>query len=137
VTGGGDLFETDSILGPFAVPTWGDSLSDVNEQLRREGLPPALCAIHIGYCVSAIDRPTQKFVTLDRTTLPRNGPIRFLRPLVYEIPYGRNMPPRTACDNVLRQALKDSRSTLAGRGGSLRSLSEPKTTANLPMGHER
>lgn len=66
LTGGGDVFESESILGPLSVPEWGDSLADYNNQLQTEGLPPDLIAIHVGVDVTAIDRKTLQYVVLDR-----------------------------------------------------------------------
>lgn len=69
-TGGGDLFESETIFRPAAVPSSmpffvsGDDLLTANEQHNRDGMPKSYCAFHDGSFLSAIRRTDQALVTL-------------------------------------------------------------------------
>lgn len=65
--GGGDLFESETILEPFAAPT-GDDIDAENERLQSLGMPARLLAFHIGLCVSVVDQATGEIVQLDHTS---------------------------------------------------------------------
>ena len=63
-TGGGDAFETETILGPHGRADLGDDFVGANEWLHDNGLPQNLVAFHRGLFVSAIDRSSGAYVTL-------------------------------------------------------------------------
>jgi hypothetical protein len=63
-TGGGDLFECETILGPYGSVRLGDDLVGANKFMRDRGLPPELVAFHRGACVSAVNRASGEYVTL-------------------------------------------------------------------------
>lgn len=63
-TGGGDFFETETLLGVSAGPEWGDKLEDVEAVLRANGLPDRYLPIHVGSGMTAIDTTTAKYVVL-------------------------------------------------------------------------
>lgn len=64
-TGGGDAFESGTILHPFGGETTGDNADQANEEHRRQGLPPHLWLFHVGLCLSAVRQPTGDLVVLD------------------------------------------------------------------------
>jgi hypothetical protein len=66
-TGGGDLFETETILGPFGNPGTGDDVIGANLVYRQNGLSADSLVFHVGMCVSAA-RPDGVYVTLDAAT---------------------------------------------------------------------
>ena len=51
-TGGGDLFETETLLGPMASDE-SDNVLKVSESYWRRGLSPDLVLFHTGLCLSA------------------------------------------------------------------------------------
>ena len=51
-TGGGDLFESETLLGPLA-PDEDDNVLKVSEFLWDKGLPRDLLVFHTGFCLSA------------------------------------------------------------------------------------
>jgi hypothetical protein len=64
-TGGGEIFETETILGPFGDPTMDDALVPTNDALRLRGLPDNLVVFHIGLGTSAVDTTAGDYVDLD------------------------------------------------------------------------
>ncbi|MCP3879847.1 MAG: hypothetical protein GY701_15865 [Sulfitobacter sp.] len=66
--GGGDLFESETILEPFASPS-ADDIDGMNEHLRSRGMPSNLLAFHVGICVSAVDQASGVLVQLDPESL--------------------------------------------------------------------
>ncbi len=68
-TGGGDLLETETILGPFGDPVLGDAVLPVNRDLRLRGLPDDLVVFHTGTTTSAVDRRVGDYVELDRSNV--------------------------------------------------------------------
>ncbi|MGH9523782.1 MAG: hypothetical protein ACRD3E_14740 [Terriglobales bacterium] len=70
VTGGGDLFESETVLRPNVVQPpnaaflAGDDVHSRNNDFRGNGLPPHLLIFQVGAFVSAIDMRTRKYVTL-------------------------------------------------------------------------
>jgi hypothetical protein len=67
-TGGGDIFESETLLGPLAADE-NDNVLKLNDYHRGRGLPDELLIFHIGLCVSAssVDRKRHRnrLVTLD------------------------------------------------------------------------
>lgn len=66
-TGGGDVYESETILGPFGNPDNGDDVIGANLVYRQKGLPADYRVFHMGMCVSAV-RADGVYVTLDATT---------------------------------------------------------------------
>lgn len=68
-TGGGDLFESETILAPFGAHDADDAVEEVNHDLQSGGLEPNLLVFHTGYIISAVDTSSATFVELNPTTL--------------------------------------------------------------------
>lgn len=72
-TGGGDLFEGETILGPFGDSSSGSDIDSVNESYRRRGLSREYLIVHIGSAMTAIRLRDGKWVTLDQDTYQETG----------------------------------------------------------------
>lgn len=66
-TGGGELFDSETLLGPFGDPHLGDDLDSVNPDFREGRTNPYLI-FHTGCCLSAIRLSDGKYVQLDPVT---------------------------------------------------------------------
>lgn len=64
LTGGGEAFESESILNPVGDARIGDDLEGPNEVLRRRGLGSDLLVFHRGVGLSAIRLSDQSYVAL-------------------------------------------------------------------------
>jgi hypothetical protein len=64
-TGGGDVFETETLLGPRGDPQIGDDIAAVNRALRSRGMPARFLVFHTGLLVSAVDTDVGDYVELD------------------------------------------------------------------------
>lgn len=64
-TGGGDLFETETILGPLGNTSLGDDIVDVNRALRSQGMPERFLVFYIGIEIGAVDTSRGDYVALD------------------------------------------------------------------------
>jgi hypothetical protein len=64
-TGGGTLFESETMLGPFADPRTGDDIDSVNEQHHSRGLSRDYLVVHVGSALTAIRMRDQMWVILD------------------------------------------------------------------------
>ena len=62
LTGGGDLFESETILGPYGDVELGDDLIGANISLRSEGMPAGYVVFHRGMDLSAIRSLDHKYV---------------------------------------------------------------------------
>ncbi len=69
-TGGGDIFESETILGPKAGYATGDDADGANARYRARGLPDHLWLFHVGVCLSAIDTRVRRYATLDSAFVP-------------------------------------------------------------------
>lgn len=68
-TGGGEMFESETILGPFADPALGDDVDSVNEHLRTQGLPPDFLVFHAGVGgYTAVNQRDQSLAQIDPKT---------------------------------------------------------------------
>jgi hypothetical protein len=67
-TGGGQVFESETILGPFADPQLGDDVDSVNEIHRGRGMDSGYLIVHIGTELTAIRLSDKKWVVLDQRT---------------------------------------------------------------------
>ncbi len=52
-TGGGELFETETLLSPFGDPGVGDDVDGVTQLYRERGLTPDWIVFHTGFGMSA------------------------------------------------------------------------------------
>ncbi|MGH9344606.1 MAG: hypothetical protein ACRD19_12710 [Terriglobia bacterium] len=68
-TGGGEIFESETILGPFADSALGDDVDSVNEHLRAQGLPPEFLVFHAGVGgYTAVNQQDQSLAQIDPKT---------------------------------------------------------------------
>lgn len=68
-TGGGEIFESETILGPFADAALGDDVDSVNEHLRAQGLPPEFLVFHAGIGgYTAVNQRDQSLAQIDPKT---------------------------------------------------------------------
>jgi len=65
-TGGGDFFESETILGPIGGRDTGDESDGANGWHRQRGLPEDLWLFHVGITLSALRRTDNRYVTLSR-----------------------------------------------------------------------
>jgi len=63
-TGGGDVFETETILGPLSDPQMGDDLVAVNREMKDRGMPERFLVFHVGLLISAVDKASGDYVEL-------------------------------------------------------------------------
>jgi hypothetical protein len=63
-TGGCDLFESETILGPFASSDLGDDVDGMNEYLWQKGMPKEWLAFHTGAWLSAVSMLSGEYATL-------------------------------------------------------------------------
>ena len=63
-TGGGDVFETETILGPLGDPQLGDDIASVNREMKARGMPARFVIYHIGLLTSAVDTESGDYVEL-------------------------------------------------------------------------
>ncbi|MFL6436923.1 MAG: hypothetical protein ACJ71Q_05035 [Terriglobales bacterium] len=77
MTGGGDLFESETILRPTveslpnACFVSGDDTDSVNSTQRERGMPKHLFVFQIGVFFSAVDMRYHKYVTLSESYVPQ------------------------------------------------------------------
>ncbi len=67
-TGGGDLFETETILGPSGNPQIGDDIASVNLAMRSRGMPARFLVFHTGLLMSAVDTEVGDYVELESSS---------------------------------------------------------------------
>jgi hypothetical protein len=63
-TGGGDVFESETILGPLGDPQLGDDIAAVNRAMRERGMPERFFVFHAGLLTSAVDTLSGDYVEL-------------------------------------------------------------------------
>ena len=63
-TGGGDVFETETILGPLGDPELGDDIAAVNREMKERGMPERFVVYHVGLLTSAVDTLSGDYVEL-------------------------------------------------------------------------
>jgi hypothetical protein len=63
-TGGGEVFETETILGPLGHPEMGDDIAAVNREMRSNGMPDRFVVYHHGLVISAVDTGSGDYVEL-------------------------------------------------------------------------
>ena len=64
-TGGGDVFESETILGPASDPSLGDDIASVNREMRSRGMPGEFVVYHMGLLISAVDTTRADFVEIE------------------------------------------------------------------------
>lgn len=64
VTGGGDLFESETILSPFGDTYLGDDIDSVNEFHYSQGMKRDYLVFHVGTGLSAVRLADGHYVTL-------------------------------------------------------------------------
>jgi hypothetical protein len=64
-TGGGELFESVQILGPFGRRDFGDDVESVNARYHAEGLPPDLLVFSDTDGISAVQMAAGQIVVVD------------------------------------------------------------------------
>ena len=67
-SGGGDVFETETILGPAGEEESGDDIVAVNREFRSRGMPVRFVVYHLGLMLSAFDSHEQNYVELERAS---------------------------------------------------------------------
>ena len=68
-TGGGDLFESETILDPFASDELGDDVDSRNLLHRQQGMSANFLIFHVGACgLSVVDMAAQSYATLNEKT---------------------------------------------------------------------
>lgn len=72
-TGGGDIFETETILSPSGDKRLGDEIISTNEFLRERGLPKNFTVFHRGLCFSAVRINAPEYVTMDEDSFKVTG----------------------------------------------------------------
>lgn len=63
-TGGGDAFETETILGPLGDPELGDDIASINRDLRSQGMSETFVVFHVGLLMSGVDTALGDYVEL-------------------------------------------------------------------------
>lgn len=53
-TGGGDLFESETVLGPFGPVQTGDDVDSVNQWKWRKGMPSDWLVFHTGLALTVV-----------------------------------------------------------------------------------
>lgn len=69
-TGGGDIFESETILGPLCGVETGDDCDSANAFHRGRGLPDGLWLFHVGFVLSAIRTNDGGYVVLTNEYRP-------------------------------------------------------------------
>jgi len=64
-TGGGDIFESETILAPGATYSWADCFDEVNAQHRDKGMSGDFAIFHIGVVLSAFQVSDGKYTILE------------------------------------------------------------------------
>jgi hypothetical protein len=69
VTGGGEVFETESLLGPRHVTELSDDVAAVTRAHRERGMPADYIVFHVGLGgLSAVSSRDGRYVSLDENT---------------------------------------------------------------------
>lgn len=69
-TGGGDLFESETILGPFGDREMADDIDSVDAFHHGKGLPSGFLLFHVGLYCSAVRLSDGKYVVLTHDYAP-------------------------------------------------------------------
>jgi len=63
-TGGGDLFETETVLGPFASADLADNVEAMYRWHRQKGMPADWLLFHIGAGLSVVKMSSGEYATV-------------------------------------------------------------------------
>ena len=66
-TGGGDIFESETMLGPFADADMGDDVDSVNHFHHQRGLSSEYLIFHTGSGISAVRLSDKQYMLLNDT----------------------------------------------------------------------
>ncbi len=66
-TGGGDIFESETILGPFADAGMGDDVDSANHAYHQSGVSSDYLIFHTGIGISAVRFSDKRYVALSDT----------------------------------------------------------------------
>jgi hypothetical protein len=72
-TGGGDAFESETVLGPLSDPNLGDDIALVNREFRSRGMPERVVVYHTGLLMSAVDTTIGDYVELEPSVFEYSG----------------------------------------------------------------
>lgn len=64
--GGGDMFESETILHPWLGSVYGDDISSFNKYHHALGMSFMYIIFHVGMCLSSVRLSDGKFVTLNQ-----------------------------------------------------------------------
>lgn len=67
-TGGGELFESETILAPFGDPALGDDVDSVNQLHHSKGLSSDYLVVHVGSALTVIRLEDGYWIVLDPKT---------------------------------------------------------------------
>lgn len=65
LTGGGNVFESEDLLGPLGAPEFGIDFDATNEWLKNAGMPDEYIAFSSGSFLGALRLSDQKYLLLD------------------------------------------------------------------------
>ncbi len=64
-TGGGEMFESETVLSPLGITASGDDVDSVNAYHRNKGMPPGYLIFHTGIGgLSAIRMPAGEYLSI-------------------------------------------------------------------------
>ena len=63
-TGGGDIFESETILSPFVRGDLGDDVDSVNDFHRQKGMPANYLIFHTGIDLTAVRMPSGEYLSI-------------------------------------------------------------------------
>jgi hypothetical protein len=72
-TGGGDIFESETILSPLGGHPTGDNAVEANQFHRQRGMSPDYWLFHVGIVLSAVDQSDGHIVTLSNDYTVQNN----------------------------------------------------------------
>jgi hypothetical protein len=64
-TGGGDLFQSETILGPFGPTETGDDVDSLNDYAEGNDTPADWLVFHTGMCLSAVKLSSGEYFSLE------------------------------------------------------------------------
>jgi hypothetical protein len=68
-TGGGEIFESETILAPFTTRNLGDDVDSVNAFHQRRGMPPDNLIFHVGIGgLSVVSKGSGRYASLSEET---------------------------------------------------------------------
>ena len=73
-TGGGDIYETETIFGPVGDADLGEDVLEINEELREEGMPEDFLVFHQGTGgLSAVRLSDGQYLQLSEDNFSESG----------------------------------------------------------------